>query len=85
MRERGRKLFLSFLDFICYIYETNMCLFIIFQRNLGPPRTFATSRIVLFEVLVIGFQPSTSNVKKICVLDIVWVLSTSLYSLSKFS
>ena len=44
-----RKLFLSFLDFLFWcIFETNLRLFFIFQRNLGPFRIFATSGIVLF-------------------------------------
>ena len=57
MRVRGRKLFLSFLDFLFrYIFETNLRLFFIFQRNLRPSRTLATSEIVLFVTLVSGFH-----------------------------
>ena len=59
------------------MFETNLRLFIIFQRNLG------TSGIVLFVVLAHGFQPST-NVRKISVLDVVGVLDMSQYSVYKF-
>ena len=37
MKRGGRKLFLSFLEFLFrYIFETELHLFIIFQQNLGP-------------------------------------------------
>ena len=60
-----RKLFLSFLDFLFWcIFETNLRLFFIFQRNLGPFRIFATSGIVLFVTVRNSFQ-SWNNVRKI--------------------
>ena len=58
MRGGGKKLFLSFLDFLfSYIFETNLCLFIIFQRNVGTSRILTVSGIVLFVTLVKRFQP----------------------------
>ena len=84
MRGGARNLFLSFLDFLIrYLFETNLCLFVIFQKNLGPSRTLAASGIVLFVTLVNVFQ-SWDNVRKVSVLDIVQVLDTSLYSVYKF-
>ena len=84
MRGGARNLFLSFLDFLIrYLFETNLCLFVIFQKNLGPLRTLTASGIVLFVTLVNVFQ-SWDNVRKVSVLDIVRVLDTSLYSVYKF-
>ena len=84
MRGGARNLFLSFLDFLIrYLFETNLRLFVIFQKNLGPLRTLAASGIVLFVTLVNVFQ-SWDNVRKVSVLDIVRVLDTSLYSVYKF-
>ena len=79
-----QDLFLSFLDFLIhYIFETNLRLFSILQRNLDPSRILATPGIVLFVTLVKGFQP-WSNVRKISVLDVVGILDTSLYLVYKF-
>ena len=84
MRGGARNLFLSFLDFLIrYLFETNLCLSVIFQKNLVPLRTLAASGIALFVTLVNVFQ-SWDNVRKVSVLDIVQVLDTSLYSVYKF-
>ena len=49
MRGRWRKLFLRFLDFVfCYIFGTNLRLFIIFHRDIGASRTLKISGIVLW-------------------------------------
>ena len=46
-------LFLIFLDFLFrYFFETNLRLFITFQRNLGPSTILTTSGMVLFVTLV---------------------------------
>ena len=83
MRGGARNLFLSFLDFLIrYLFETNLCLSVIFQKNLVPLRTLAASGIALFVTLVNVFQ-SWDNVRKVSVLDIVQVLDTSLYSVYK--
>ena len=69
----------SFLDVLFrYIFETDLHLFIRFQRNLGPSRTLTIFGIVLFVILVNSFWLWT-NVRKVSVLDVVGVLGLSLY------
>ena len=81
MRGDVRKFFKTFL-FWC-IFETNLRLFFIFQRNLGLFRILATSGIELFVTVLNSFH-SWTNVRKIYVLDVVAVLDTFLYSDYKF-
>ena len=77
------NLFSSLIFLIRYIFETNLRLFIIFQRNAGPSRTLTSSGAVLFVTLANGFQPWT-NVRKISVLEVVGILDTPLYSVYNF-
>ena len=66
--------FFFFLDFLfCYISETNLRLFTVFEANLGLSRSLTTSGIVLSVTLVNGFWPWI-NVEKISVLDVVGIL-----------
>ena len=52
--ENIKKFFVISRILFRYIFETSLCLFIIFQRNLGLSRTLTTSEIVLFAN---DFQP----------------------------
>ena len=84
MRGGGRNFFLCVLYFpFRDIFENNLRLLSIFQRNLGPSRTnLATYGIVRIATLVNSFQLWT-EVEKISILNVVGDLDTPLYLVYK--